>query len=56
MKILVRSATLDGELISDSGEAQEAAECLDIGELMRGQSACKRHRNSHLKIISALHF
>ena len=38
MKILIRSTTLDGEPIPGSGETIQAADCLEVVELMRGQT------------------
>ena len=38
MKILIRSTTLNGEPIPGSGETIQAADCLEVVELMRGQT------------------
>ena len=38
MKILIRSTTLDGEPIPGSGETLQAADCLEVVEMMRGQT------------------
>ena len=38
MKILIRSTTLDGEPIPGSGDTLQAADCLEVVELMRGQT------------------
>lgn len=44
MKILIRSTTLDGEPIPGSGETIQAADCLEVVELMRGQTPFTANR------------
>ena len=57
MKILIRSTTLDGEPIPGSGETLQAADCLEVIELMRGQTpftASRAPRDYMTEVLSGI--
>jgi hypothetical protein len=57
MKILIRSTTLDGEPIPGSGETLQAADCLGVVELMRGQTpftASRAPRDYMTEVLSGI--
>jgi len=57
MKILIRSTTLDGEPIPGSGETIQAADCLEVVELMRGQTpftASRAPRDYMTEVLSGI--
>ena len=57
MKILIRSTTLDGEPIPGSGETLQAADCLEVIELMRGQTpftASRAPREYMTEVLSGI--
>ena len=57
MKILIRSTTLDGEPIPGSGETLQAADCLEVVELMRGQTpftASRAPRDYMTEVLSGI--
>ena len=57
MKILIRSTTLDGEPIPGSGESLQAADCLEVIELMRGQTpftASRPPRDYMTEVLSGI--
>jgi len=57
MKILIRSITLDGEPIPGSGETLQADDCLEVVELMRGQTpftASRAPRDYMTEVLSGI--
>ncbi len=57
MKILIRSTKLDGEPIPGSGETLQAADCLEVVELMRGQTpftASRAPRDYMTEVLSGI--